>query len=57
MQAKDVRDRPELDALECNLIPTALTTEPKPFKIGLKVRDPRALERWIAESEERTRDL
>jgi phenylacetate 2-hydroxylase len=30
--AKKAEDRPILDAIECNAIPTALTTEPKPFK-------------------------
>lgn len=55
--AKDVRDRPILDAIECNAIPTALTTEPKPFKVGFVARDPKKLEQWIAESEERTKHL
>nr|POE47493.1 phenylacetate 2-hydroxylase [Quercus suber] len=51
------RDRPILDALECNQYPTSLTLDPKPFKVGLKVRDRGLLERWIAESEARTKDL
>lgn len=55
--SKDPADRPILDALECNAIPTALTTEPKPFKVGFKARDPALLQRWIAESEQRTKDL
>ncbi|KAK4993952.1 hypothetical protein LTR66_005825 [Elasticomyces elasticus] len=50
-------DRPILDAIECNAVPTGLTIEPKQFKVGLKVRDKAALERWIAESEGRTKDL
>jgi phenylacetate 2-hydroxylase len=50
-------DSPILDALECNMIPTALTTEPKPFKVGFKARDPVLLQRWISESQERTKDL
>lgn len=54
---KDPVDRPVLDALECNSIATALTTEPKPFKIGLKARDPVLLNKWIADSEERTKSL
>ncbi len=57
LPAKALGDRPILDALECNAIPTSLTTEPKPFKVGLKVRDEGRLREWIAESEERTRDL
>ncbi|KIN02132.1 hypothetical protein OIDMADRAFT_162082 [Oidiodendron maius Zn] len=54
---KDSRDMPILDALECNAVPTSLTTDPKPFKCGFRVRDPRKLEQWMNESEERTRDL
>lgn len=55
--AKETADRPILNAIECNLIPTALTTEPKPFKVGFSARDPKKLEQWIAESDERTKDL
>lgn len=55
--AKSKEDWPVLDALECNSIPTALTTEPKPFKVGFRVRNQDALERWIRESDERTKDL
>ena len=55
--AKDPQDQPILDALECNSIPTALTTEPKPFKVGFKVRNKESLERWIRESDERTKHL
>lgn len=55
--AKDEADRPILDAIECNAIPTGLTTEPKPFKVGFKPRDPKKLEQWIAESDERTKEL
>lgn len=54
---KDSRDMPILDALECNAVPTSLTTDPKPFKCGFRVRDLRKLEQWMNESEERTRDL
>lgn len=55
--ARDSKDNPILDAIECNAIPTALTTEPKPFKVGFRPRDPAALQKWIADSEERTKDL
>lgn len=55
--ARDTKDWPVLDAIECNSIPTALTTEPKPFKVGFKARDKAALERWIRASDERTKDL
>lgn len=54
---KDSADRPILDAIECNAIPTALTTEPKPFKVGFEARDAESLRKWIAESDERTKDL
>jgi len=57
VDAKDPKDHPVLDALECNSIPTALTTEPKPFKVGFRVRNKESLERWIRESDERTKDL
>jgi phenylacetate 2-hydroxylase len=50
-------DRPTLDCLEANAIPTSLTMEPKKFKCGFKVRDRAALEKWIGESDERTKDL
>ncbi|KAF3396027.1 Phenylacetate 2-hydroxylase [Penicillium rolfsii] len=55
--AKVAEDRPILNAIDCNAIPTALTTEPKPFKVGFTARDPQKLEQWIAESDERTKDL
>lgn len=55
--AKNVSDQPILDSIECNAIPTALTTEPKPFKVGFIARDPKKLEKWITESDERTKDL
>ncbi|EEA24822.1 hypothetical protein EYB25_004077 [Talaromyces marneffei] len=54
---QNLADYPILNALECNSIPTALTTEPKPFKVGLKARDPVLLEKWIAASQEQTKDL
>ena len=50
-------DEPILDALKCNNLPTSLTIDPKPFKIGLRIRDRTTLEKWIEESEERTKDL
>jgi len=54
---KEKKDEPILDCLECNAISTSLTTDPKPFKCGFRARDRNALERWMRESEERTRDL
>lgn len=54
---KITSDAPVLDCLGVNAIPTSLTMEPKPFKVGIKVRDQGLVERWISESEERTKDL
>ncbi|MCJ1368330.1 hypothetical protein MMC16_007472 [Acarospora aff. strigata] len=54
---QDKRDEPVLDALECNDIPTSLTTEPKKFKVGFRARDPEKLQEWISGSDERTKDL
>jgi phenylacetate 2-hydroxylase len=54
---EEQKDRPIIDALECNNLPTSLTMDPKPFKIGLRVRDLSVVDKWIRESEERTRDL
>lgn len=54
---KDPSDKPILDAIECSANPTSLTTDPKPFKVGLKIRPEARLDEWIAASDERTRDL
>ena len=54
---KNTKDLAVLNALECNAIPTSLTTDPKPFKVGFKVREKESLSRWIQESEDRTREL
>ena len=50
-------DEPILDAFGCNKLLTSLTLNPKAFKVGLKVRDRNLVEKWITESEERTKDL
>ncbi|KAK6076315.1 phenylacetate 2-hydroxylase [Seiridium cupressi] len=50
-------DAPIIDAIECNSVPTSLTTDPKPFKIGLKARNETKLRQWLADAEERTKDL
>lgn len=50
-------DQPVLDCFGCNALPNGLTMDPKPFKVGLKVRDREALDGWIEGSEERTRDV
>ncbi|KAH8667733.1 cytochrome P450 [Ilyonectria robusta] len=57
LPARDAADRPGMDAIECTSNPTALTTDPKPFKIGLKARSEAKLKQWIAASEARTVDL
>lgn len=57
VEAKDPKDRPILDAMECNKLPNGLTMDPKPFKIGLRPRNRQMLDKWIAESEERTKEL
>lgn len=49
--SKDPGDWPVLDALECNNVKTGLTTEPKPFKVGLRVRNREQLERWMGDFE------
>ena len=51
----DSRDEPIIDCLGCNANPTALITDPKPFKIGLRARNPDLLRMWISEAEERTK--
>lgn len=54
---KDPKDAPVIDCLKANAIPTSLTMEPKYFKVGFKPRNREMLEKWIAESEKRTKDL
>ncbi|KAL1953678.1 hypothetical protein VTO42DRAFT_2389 [Malbranchea cinnamomea] len=55
--AKDTRDHPIIDPFECNATKTALTLDPKLFKVGFRVRDRAKLNEWIAASEQRTKDL
>ncbi|KAF7558278.1 hypothetical protein G7Z17_g114 [Cylindrodendrum hubeiense] len=54
LPARNAADRPDMDAIECTANPTALTTDPKPFKIGLKARSESKLKEWITASEART---
>lgn len=54
VQCKDPAERPILHPLECSATKTALTTDPKPFKMGFRARDPAKLRKWIAEAEART---
>ncbi|TVY35212.1 Phenylacetate 2-hydroxylase [Lachnellula occidentalis] len=55
--SKEVKDRPILDALECNAVPTSLTSDPKPFKCGFRARDLGCLEGWMRDSEVKTKGL
>lgn len=57
LPARDPKDAPIMDAIECNGAATSLTTDPKPFKIGLKPRNETQLRQWIAAAEERTKGL
>ncbi|KAF4345076.1 phenylacetate 2-hydroxylase [Fusarium beomiforme] len=54
---KDKNDFPVMDCIECSANPTALTTDPKPFKVGFKPRDEAKIREWIAAGEERTQDI
>ncbi|KAH8884051.1 cytochrome P450 [Thozetella sp. PMI_491] len=54
---KNPADAPIIDAIECSINPTSLTTDPKPFKIGLKPRSDAELAGWITAAEQRTKDL
>lgn len=57
LPAADPADAPVLECLGANRVPTALTMEPRAFKVRFRVRDRGRLERWIQESEENTRGL
>ncbi|KAH7035853.1 cytochrome P450 CYP504A6 [Microdochium trichocladiopsis] len=57
VESRRVEDRPVIDAIECNLVATSLTTDPKPFKVGLVPRDEKKLREWIRRSEEATEGL
>lgn len=57
VEADDPKDRPILDCMGCNKLPNGLTMDPKPFKIGIRPRNRQLLDKWIAASEERTKDL
>lgn len=57
LPSRSEKDRPILDAFGCNKMPNGLTSDPKPFRVGLKVRNQEMVDRWIRESEERTKSL
>ncbi|QPC70766.1 hypothetical protein HYE68_001518 [Fusarium pseudograminearum] len=54
---KDKSDEAIMDSIECNAVPTSLTTDPKPFKVGFKTRSESRLREWIAAADERTKEL
>ncbi|KAL7905009.1 putative cytochrome P450 phenylacetate 2-hydroxylase [Trichoderma velutinum] len=56
-ETKSVKDRPILDTIDCNAVPTSMVTQPKPFKVMFVPRDLKKLERWISSSLERTAHL
>lgn len=48
LPAVDPLQRPILTGpLECNANPTGLSIEPKPFKVGFRIRDDETLARWF----------
>lgn len=57
VESENVEDRPIIDCIECNRVPTSLTMDPKAFKVGFKPRDQAKLREWIRMSEENTKDL
>lgn len=56
-ETTSVKDRPILDTIECNAVPTSMVTQPKPFRVKFIPRDKAKLESWIATSLERTAHL
>lgn len=50
--ASDLSDRPILDPLGCSKLETGLTTDPKPFKVRIRVRNGELLEKWLGESKQ-----
>ncbi|OAP59340.1 hypothetical protein AYL99_06638 [Fonsecaea erecta] len=56
-EATDPKDRPILDTIECNSVPTSMVTQPKPFKVRFIPRDQKQLETWISQSYANTAHL
>ena len=52
--SSDLRDRPELDTIECNSVPTSMVMQPKPFKVHFTPRDAGKLDEWVKKSFEET---
>lgn len=51
LPSKRVEDRPVMDALDCSLIKSGLTTDPKDFKLKMVCRDRELLETWLKRAE------
>lgn len=49
-EAPEMKDRPVLDSIECNRIPTGMVTQPKAFRVVLEPRERGVLEGKIAVS-------
>ncbi|KAK5258399.1 hypothetical protein LTR20_005074 [Exophiala xenobiotica] len=58
LPAKQPNERPILTGpLECNANPSGLSIEPKPFKIGFRVRDRGHLEKWFEQTANATKHI
>ncbi|KAH8886244.1 putative cytochrome P450 phenylacetate 2-hydroxylase [Thozetella sp. PMI_491] len=56
--AVDISLRPILTGpLECNANPSGLSIEPKPFKVGFRIRESACLDRWFEQSELATKHV
>jgi phenylacetate 2-hydroxylase len=53
-ETQSVSERPVLDSIDCNSIPTSMVTQPKPFKVRFIPRDTAKLDQWLQESFDRT---
>jgi phenylacetate 2-hydroxylase len=56
-ETETITDRPILDTIECNSVPTSMVTQPKPFKVRFIPRDYGKLDKWLRESFDMTRHL
>ncbi|EON65389.1 hypothetical protein W97_04627 [Coniosporium apollinis CBS 100218] len=58
LPAADTSQRPILTGpLECNANPSGLSTEPKAFKIGFRVRDKACLKKWFEQTDTTTKHI
>lgn len=57
LPCQDPTEAPIIHPLDCSANPTSLTTDPMPFKVGVKPRSEEKLREWISDAEERTREL